>query len=98
MNLFEQSEKKAPKKVKNKFNDLDSKTWMKFLKSWTIYHDTNSLYEDHINFFTKKKENKSITIIASLIYENNKLEKAVKNCNRNYITLNQQIETDKHIS
>jgi len=38
----------------NRLNDLDSKTYMKFLKSWFIFSESSLL--DFINFFTKEKE------------------------------------------
>jgi len=40
--------------MKNRLNDLDSKSYMKFLKSWCIY-DQNTL-KDFLLFFTKQKD------------------------------------------
>ncbi len=39
--------------MKNRLNDLDSKSYMKFLKSWFIYNDNS--YLDFIKFFSKEK-------------------------------------------
>lgn len=45
--------------MKNRLNDLDSKTYMKFLKSWSIYNE-NTLH-DFIYFFTKAKDENAKT-------------------------------------
>ena len=40
--------------MKNRLNDLDSKSYMKFLKSWSLC-DENTL-KDFLCFFTKQKD------------------------------------------
>lgn len=44
---------------KNRLNDLDSKSYMKFLKSWCLKEET--LWNDFIYFFTKQHNNDGIT-------------------------------------
>ena len=49
--------------MKNRLNDLDSKSYMKFLKSWTLYDD-NTL-ADFARFFSKQRdEEEQINTIA----------------------------------
>jgi DNA modification methylase len=64
---FQQSQKQMPN---NKLNDLDSKTWMKFQKSWFIHNPPKrkqgalthpakypeTMAQEFIEFFTKKGE------------------------------------------
>ena len=44
---------------KNRLNDLDSKTYMKFLKSWCLEDDTSE--KDFVSFFTKQKADDGIS-------------------------------------
>ena len=48
---------KEEKRVfENRFNNLESKEYLKFQKSWVIFENYESLYKDNIRFFTKAKE------------------------------------------
>ncbi len=39
--------------MKNRFNNIDSKEWLKFQKSWFLFQDDATLYRQHIRFFIK---------------------------------------------
>ena len=39
--------------MENKFNNLGSKEWLPFQKSFTLYAEKESLIRDNLRFFTK---------------------------------------------
>lgn len=41
--------------MENRFNQLTSKEWLPFQKSWFRYQDERKLYEENIRFFTKSQ-------------------------------------------
>lgn len=45
--------KNTKRKIENRFNDLSSKEWLPFQKSWFKFIDLESLYNENIRFFTK---------------------------------------------
>ena len=40
-------------KIENNFNDLSPKIWLPFQKSFTLFHNKNTLVRDNLRFFTK---------------------------------------------
>ncbi|MBI1183915.1 hypothetical protein GC194_06565 [bacterium] len=42
--------------VKNRFNNIDSKEWLPFQKSWFVPTNTEQLYRSNIRFFTQANE------------------------------------------
>ncbi len=69
--------------MKNKFNQISSKEWLPYQKSFQIYQNKEKLYKDTVRFFCNKRLKKSIGYygkdfhIFSKICEQNKL-KALK--------------------
>lgn len=43
-------------KVKNRFNNIDSKEWLPFQKSWFSYSGSEDLYRSNIRFFTQAND------------------------------------------
>lgn len=41
--------------MKNRFNNLTSKEWLPFQKSWFMYENQEKLYRDNIRFFAKEE-------------------------------------------
>lgn len=42
--------------VKNRFNNIGSKEWLPFQKSWFVATDTEALYRSNVRFFTQSNE------------------------------------------
>ncbi len=51
----------------NKFNDLSTKSWMTFQRSFFMYKSSSQLYKENIQFFTKK--NNSDGRISNVLYK-----------------------------
>ena len=62
--------------MKNKFNNLTSKEWLPFQKSWFKFEDWLKLYEDNICFFTKKENDNEVVYYSGP--ENSLFEQVVK--------------------
>lgn len=71
--------------MQNRLNDLDSKSYMKFLKSWCIY-DENTL-KDFICFFTKQKNENDKTNNVGIWGFNNADRTLLLGCERQLIDL-----------
>jgi DNA modification methylase len=68
--------------MKNKFNNLTSKEWLPFQKSWFRYEDDNKLYDANIRFFTKASEGN-----VNIFYAGANHQIAKNICTRNDIAI-----------
>ncbi len=46
--------------MENRFNNLTSKEWLPFQKSWFKFEDWSKLYNENIRFFTKKEKDTEV--------------------------------------
>jgi len=68
--------------VKNRFNNLTSKEWLPFQKSWFKFSDLQTLYRDNIRFFTQFNENYTPNVYFVGATENAKIfETIATDCN-----------------
>lgn len=82
-----QSSKKNKKISENKLNNLGSKEWLKFQKSW--FFDGNYIYHDFISFFTKQEDkNGNKMIVGSSFFKNDALEFAATSLGRKFVFVN----------
>jgi DNA modification methylase len=51
-------------KIENNFNDLGPKEWLPFQKSFTIFHQLDSLVLDNLRFFTKSSDDPAPSIAS----------------------------------
>ncbi len=74
--------------MKNRFNNITSKEWLPFQKSWFIYQDNEKLYNEHIRFFIKYDDSE---FKPNLYYYGDDLEtlKKVSKKNGAYLISNQ---------
>ncbi|MFY0671820.1 MAG: site-specific DNA-methyltransferase [Bacteroidia bacterium] len=63
--------------VKNRFNNIDSKEWLPFQKSWFVFENDEKLYRSNIRFFTQKNEE---TPLPNVFYKGEKAELFKRQC------------------
>jgi DNA modification methylase len=67
--------------MENKFNNLTSKEWLPFQKSWFKYDGLENLIENNIQFFTKTTHKDKKKVYINSILDKKKIEEICKNNN-----------------
>ena len=70
--------------MKNRFNNITSKEWLPFQKSWFIYKNDETLYEQHIRFFIKYDDP---DFEPNLFYFGNRLKTMQKVSDKNHANI-----------
>ena len=64
--------------MENRFNNLTSKEWLPFQKSWFIFENKSNLIEKNIRFFTKASEKKKENVFINSNLSQNEINDLCK--------------------
>jgi len=78
--------------MENRFNNLTSKEWLPFQKSWFRWYDQTRLYSENIRFFTKREKNNE-----SIFYYGHAVELFHEIASHNNLNAVSKIENDSII-
>lgn len=75
--------------MENRFNNLTSKEWLPFQKSWFIFENKSNLIEKNIRFFTKASEKKKENVFINSNLSQNEINDL---CKKNNLKLNKDLD------